>query len=339
LPTPKKRIVVCSDGTWNDPHDEIPTNVLRIARAVRPEDEHGVQQIVFYDWGVGSYQHKLRGGVSGLGIMKNIQDGYRFIVQNHDPGDEIFLFGFSRGAYTARALAGMLNKCGILKRPNADRIDEAFAFYKKSSVKPGSSQARAWRRKLGVSPERGGVDFIGVWDTVGALGIPTRVLGFVDEHDLFYDQALGSNVEVARHAVAIDERRGDFTPTLWEPHESGDLKQVWFAGVHSDVGGSTRPKDGKLLSDIPLGWMAREADAAGLRFEPHLHGSLRGLHTAAQNKSYKTFWRLRSASWRSIPTDAVLHKSVKDRARATGYFPPPLVDWIERNAGWGALES
>jgi len=339
MPRPKKRIVVCSDGTWNDPEDENPTNVLRVARAIQPEDERRTQQVVFYDWGVGSYYAKTRGGVSGLGIMKNIQDGYRFIVQNFDVGDEIFLFGFSRGAYTARALAGMLNKCGILKRKNAHLIPDAFSFYKQSRIKPGSPKARQWRRKMSMDPERGEVDFIGVWDTVGALGIPTRVLGFVDEHDLFYDQDLGSNVKVARHAVAIDELRDDFTATLWTSRESLDLKQVWFAGVHGDVGGGTKERHGKRLSDIPLAWMAREAEATGLRFEPHLHGSLRGLHSAEANKSYKSFYRLRGATWRRIPTDGVLHTSVKNRARATGYFPPPVLDWVERNEGWGELEE
>lgn len=163
--------------------------------------------MVFYDWSVGSYYATIRGGVSGLGIMKNIQDGYRFIVQNYDVGDELFLFGFSRGAYTVRALAGFLNKCGILGRDSAHLIPEAFAFYKRSRIKPASEEAKEWRK--GHCVARGIVDFVGVWDTVGALGIPTRVLAFVDERDLFYDAQIGSNVKVARHAVAIDEQRED----------------------------------------------------------------------------------------------------------------------------------
>ena len=145
--TTKKRIIICSDGTWNDPEDENPTNVLRIARAVKPIGSEGVKQVVFYDWGVGSYYANARGGTAGLGMMKNIQDGYRFIVQNYNPGDELFLFGFSRGAYTIRSLAGMLNNCGILKRTNAHQIPDAFKFYKKRSAKPGSPAARAWRKK------------------------------------------------------------------------------------------------------------------------------------------------------------------------------------------------
>lgn len=333
-----KRIVVCCDGTWNDPEDEYATNVLRMARSIRPEDANGVQQIVFYDWGVGSYYAKVRGGTSGLGMMKNIQDGYRFIVQNYDIGDEIFLFGFSRGAYTARALAGMLNNCGVLKRKNAAMIPEAFDFYKKRSAKPGSAAARKWRRQHSLDPERGTVDFIGVWDTVGALGIPTRVLGFVEERDLFFDTELGSNVRVARHAVSIDEKRGDFEPTLWGSKEAVDVREVWFSGVHADVGGGYKPKRGKLLSDIPLAWMAREADTAGLKFEPHLHGSTAGLHSAPANKSYKRFWRIFGKYERPIPPGAIVHSSVKKRVEQTDYESGPLQAWLDANDGWGSIE-
>lgn len=230
--TVKKRIVICADGTWNDPEDKNPTNVLRMARAVKPISKNDTKQVVFYDWGVGSYYAKVRGGAVGLGIMKNIQDGYRFIVQNYNPGDEIFLFGFSRGAYTVRCLNGLLNNCGILKRTDAKQIQEAFDFYKKRGAKPSSQVAKDWRKAHSYGPDRGSVDFIGVWDTVGALGIPTRVLAFMDQNDLFYDQELGSNVKVARHAVSIDERREDFKPTLWGKKEAIDIKQVWFAGVH-----------------------------------------------------------------------------------------------------------
>ena len=160
-----KRIVICADGTWNDPQDEYPTNVLRVARAISPLAADGRQQVVFYDWGVGSYYATVRGGASGLGIMKNIQDAYRFIVQNYQSGDEIFLFGFSRGAYTVRCLCGMLNNCGVLRRSNAHLIPTAFEFYKNSKARPGSREAAAWRRKHSHNADRGGVDFIGVCDS------------------------------------------------------------------------------------------------------------------------------------------------------------------------------
>jgi uncharacterized protein (DUF2235 family) len=346
MPLQKKRIAICADGTWNDPEDENPTNVLRMARAIRPVAPDGVKQVVFYDWGVGTYYAKTRGGTSGLGMMKNIQDGYRFIVQNYNPGDEIYLFGFSRGAYTVRSLAGMLNNCGILKRMNAAQIPEAFKFYKKRSAKPGSPEAGAWRAAHSISPHRGAVDFIGVWDTVGALGVPTRVLAFVDESDLFFDPILGSNVRVARHAVSIDEKRGDFVPTIWEPKESADLEQVWFAGVHSDVGGGYAPSHGELSSDIPLAWMAREAELntpagkKGLRFESHLYtqNSLNPL--APLHKSYKRFWKVLGKHVRRLPKDAVIHRSVQNRYEAGEYDSEPLNDWITANGGfWGAVAS
>ena len=335
----RKRIVICADGTWNDPEDENPTNVLRVARAIEPEDADGVKQVVFYDWGVGSYYARVRGGAVGLGIMKNIQDGYRFIVQNYDPGDEIFLFGFSRGAYTVRCLAGMLNNCGVLTRPNADQIPDAFAFYKNGKARPSSGEAEKWRGKRCHDADRGPVDFIGVWDTVGALGIPTRVLAFMEEKDLFYDHELGSNVKVARHAVAIDERRSDFKPTLWGGKAAGSVKQVWFAGVHADVGGGyARNKRGKLLSDIPLAWMAREATDAGLALEPHLYNENKLDHRAPKHKSYRSFWKALGRERRDIPDDAVMHESVRKRYSQTDYSPHQLEDWLRRrNDDWGTL--
>lgn len=339
-PRIKRRIVICSDGTWNDPEDPNPTNVLRIARAVTPIASRGVDQMVFYDWGVGSYHAKVRGGTTGLGMAKNVQDGYRFIVQNYRPGDDIFLFGFSRGAFTARCLAGMLNNCGILRRENAHMIPEAFELYKKRSIKPGSANARRWRRSRSLGDERDRVAFIGVWDTVGALGIPTRALAFVEERDLFFDRELGSNVEVARHAVSIDERRADFVPTLWEPKEAIDVKQVWFAGVHADVGGGYAPQRGRLLSDIPLAWMAAEAGAAGLELEPHLFDPDGLDPLAPKHNSHRTFWKVLGKSARVLPADAVLHHSVRTRFEAGDYPSSPLADWLNARGGsWGPLES
>ena len=329
-----KRIVICADGTWNDPEDEHPTNVLRVARAVKPLAADGFRQVVFYDWGVGSYYAQAAGGIAGLGMVKNVQDGYRFIVQNYRPGDEIFLFGFSRGAYTVRCLAGMLNNCGVLKRTQADRIPEAFEFYKNRRAKPGSRRAADWRQQHTGRRGRGTVDFIGVWDTVGALGVPTRVLAFAEESDLFFDAELGSNVRVARHAVSIDEQRADFTPTLWGPKEGADVEQVWFAGVHADVGGGYGPgKNGKLLSDIPLAWMAREASGAGLELESHLYRARDLDPLAPAHKSRKRFWRVLGKAERELPADAILHPSVRRRARSGDYESAPLRKLLAKRQG------
>ncbi|MEP4485154.1 MAG: DUF2235 domain-containing protein [Halioglobus sp.] len=333
----RKRIVICADGTWNDPHDETPTNVLRIARAIRPVDRQGVKQVVFYDWGVGSYYAQVAGGTSGLGMQKNIQDGYRFIVQNYRRGDEIFLIGFSRGAYTVRCLAGLLNNCGVLKRDRADCVPDAFNLYKTRAVKPGSRRAEQWRRSHTGSGARGPVHFIGVWDTVGALGIPTRALAFAQEKDLFYDPVLGSNIRMARHAVSIDEQRADFSPTLWENQEGVDVQQVWFAGVHADVGGGYAPTNGSVLSDIPLAWMAQEATKAGLQFEPHLYQRARLNPLAQLHRSHKRFWRVLGKSARSLPADAVVHQSVRQRFEAGDYTPDPLLRWLaQREGDWGS---
>ncbi|MBM68396.1 MAG: hypothetical protein CME43_02825 [Haliea sp.] len=334
MATSGKHIVICADGTWNDPEDENPTNVLRIARAISPRAANGRRQVVFYDWGVGSYYAQASGGVTGLGMTKNIQDGYRFIVQNFDPGDRLFLFGFSRGAYTVRCLAGMLNNCGILRRSEANRIPEAFTLYKQRNAPPGSVTSEQWRQRFAVGGQRATVDFIGVWDTVGALGIPTRVLAFAEEKDLFYDPVLGSNVRVARHAVSIDEERSDFEPTLWAPSESADMQQVWFAGVHADVGGGYPADDaGKRLSDIPLHWMAKEAERSGLRLEPHLLNPLVLDSTATAHRSYQRFWRALGRYSRPIPDDAVLHASVRERYAQGNYAPKSLVEWLARRSG------
>ena len=338
---PKKRIVICADGTWNDPEDEHPTNVMQIARAIRPEDANGVQQVVFYDWGVGSYHRRLLGGMIGLGLAKNIQDCYRFIVHNYDAGDEIFLFGFSRGAYTVRSLAGLLNKCGILPRAEAEKIPSAYRFYKKRRVMPNSDEAEAWRTKRGVAC-RGEVHFVGVWDTVGALGIPESVRAFTNRRDPFFDSQPGSRVRVARHAVAIDEKRKDFSPTLWEERPEVDVKQVWFAGVHSDIGGGREPKGESLLSDLALAWMAMEAECRGLALEPHLERDTRGLDTAERHRSYKHVWRMLGKKEREVPGNALVHRSVKSRHDAlkkeererNRYEPKALKLWLEANGGW-----
>lgn len=338
--TAAKRIVICADGTWNDPGDDYPTNVLRVARAIKPVAADGIRQVVFYDWGVGSYAAPVMGGVAGLGMIKNVQDGYRFIVQNYNAGDQLYLFGFSRGAYTVRCLAGMLNNCGVLRRSLADRIPDAFEFYKNRRAKPGSRRAADWRQKHTGHRGRATVDFIGVWDTVGALGVPTRVLAFAEESDLFFDAELGSNVRVARHAVAIDEQRADFQPTLWQPKESADMAQIWFAGVHADVGGGYGARKGsKLLSDIPLAWMAEEASRAGLELESHLYRQRDLDPLAPAHKSHKRFWRVLGRAQRELPSDAVLHASVSRRFRSGDYDSAPLRKLLAKRQGSGSASA
>ena len=148
-----KRIVICADGTWNRPEKDLeidfPTNVLKLARAIKPRDKKDVSQQVFYDWGIGSHHDQVIGGVTGRGLHKNIMDNYRYIVQNYSPNDEIYLFGFSRGSYTVRCLCGLINNVGILKRNHASRIQQAFDHYKESEPDhaPSGVKSKEFRKK------------------------------------------------------------------------------------------------------------------------------------------------------------------------------------------------
>ena len=206
----------------------------------------------------------MSGGAFGHGLEDNVYEAYRFLVGNYEPGDELFLFGFSRGAFTARSLAGMIRKCGILERQHVRRYPAAIALYR-DDQHPDSPAARTFRRAHAVGGDATlPIRFIGVWDTVGALGIPLRGLRGLTRHKYqFHDTELSGSVAQACHALAIDERRAPFEPTLWayRPKPGQTVEQVWFAGVHSDVGGGY-PDTG--LADITLEWMIDRAQGAGL---------------------------------------------------------------------------
>lgn len=338
----KKRIVICADGTWNRPEKDFstdfPTNVLKLARAISPIGDDGVPQQVFYDWGVGSYYDPVVGGATGKGLHKNIMDDYRYIVQNYKPEDELYLFGFSRGAYTVRCLCGLINNVGIVTRPDANLIQQAFDHYKKPSkaYAPGGSTSIKFR-ETHSHPSRE-VKFVGVWDTVGAMGIPISFLGLFDDKDEFYDTKIGRNVRVARHAMAIDEHRVDFMPTVWTPRENMDMKQVWFPGAHSNVGGSYKPdKNGRILSDVPLVWMVNEATQIGLTIESHLGQQIHGSPFATVHESRRKFYRLRQEYFRPVDHgkgEVLIHTSVKQRFDGDpDYRPPNLVEYIDK-FGW-----
>ena len=337
-----KRIVVCADGTWNRPEEDVesdtPTNVLRLARAIAPLKDSDSPQQVFYDWGVGSYNARISGGITGRGIHKNIMDAYRYIVQNYTPGAEIFLFGFSRGAYTVRSLCGLINNCGILKRPDARLIEKAFAHYKKTGRKyhPEGEASRRFRRDHS-HPSRE-IRFVGAWDTVGALGIPFSVLGLFDRTDEFYDTKLGPNVRIARHALAIDETRADFEPTLWEPRENLDLKQIWFSGVHTDIGGGYAPdKAGCLASDYPLAWMMEEARGAGLAIESHLEQEINASPEAPVHQSRRHIYRFRRRYIRPLyikDIETSIHSSVRARWEMNKKYRPANLKKHLEQQGW-----
>lgn len=312
-----KRIAIFADGTWNSPEQGGSTNVLQMARAVKPIVKD-IEQIVFYDWGVGTDRKKISGGITGAGIDKNIMDCYRFIVHNYNAGDKLYFFGFSRGAYTVRSLAGLMRNSGLLKRKHADKIPEAYSLYRKrtKASSPNEPVPVKFRKDYAVA-DITHIEFVGVWDTVGALGIPVPFWGTLGEHEfLFHDTEPSKIVRHARHAVSIDENREDFDASLWDDKPGLDLKQVWFSGVHSDIGGGYSEHG---LSDTAGKWMIKEAGLFDLIFETHLTQSLAPDHTDTQHNERKGIFRARSSFVRSIT--GPLHCSVKARwdADADGY--------------------
>lgn len=304
-----KRIAIFADGTWNSPEQGGPTNVLRMARAVKPV-ANGDEQVAFYDWGVGTDRKKVMGGLSGVGIDKNIMDCYRFIVHNYDDGDKLYFFGFSRGAYTARSLGGFIRNCGLLKREHANRIPDAYKLYRKrtKSSRPNEPEATKFRADFAwadITP----IEFVGAWDTVGALGIPVPFWGTLnDEKFLFHDAEPSKIVQHARHAVSIDENREDFRPVLWTDKPNVDVVQVWFAGVHSDVGGGY--KEGGL-SDCASEWIRSEATKFGLEFEDHYLNSVDPDPHDKQHNARKGIYLARGSVTRKIT--GPVHASVKAR--------------------------
>ncbi len=338
-------IVVCADGTWNRPEEDIekdfPTNVLKLARSIAPRAGEKKQH-VFYDWGLGSYHSSITAGATGSGIHKNVLDGYRYIVQNYASGDRIYLFGFSRGAYTVRALCGLINNCGIVKRNGANLINRAWEIYKSPASKnhPDGNNAKDFRQSHSHLSRN--VHFVGVWDTVGALGIPISVMGLLDGNDEFYDTKMGANVKFARHALAIDEKRVDFEPTVWQPRTGVDLKQVWFCGVHADIGGSYPPdKNGQSIADIALGWMIDQAVSADLTLEPHLKAGLSEDEGARLHESRRNLFRFKSSLHRPIEREGIsirIHPIVRRRYESNASYRPPELERLVNSKGWANMD-
>lgn len=264
-----KRIIVCCDGTWNaDDTQTDDTNVAILARSIHGSQQTGgILQIVLYLRGVGTTGLKLDTwieGATGVGVDDNIRSAYQYIAQNYVPGDEIYLFGFSRGAFTVRSLVGLITACGILFRQSLSALPNAWIYYR--SPKPHSPAAFAETYKVECHLEPA-ITFLGVWDTVGSLGIPGGLLAAKNKEKFaFHDTSPSPLVKRAVQALAIDEHRRDFTPTFWtgDVPAGASIQQVWFAGAHSDVGGGYKTRG---LANIPLVWMAKQAEAAGLALD------------------------------------------------------------------------
>ncbi|MBI3129692.1 MAG: DUF2235 domain-containing protein [Candidatus Tectomicrobia bacterium] len=267
-----KRLVVCFDGTWNTPDEDgdidgnTSTNVHKFYEAVLPRDAGGTEQVKRYDEGVGTkWYEKVRGGAFGVGLSENIQEGYRFLVDRYEEGDEVFILGFSRGGYTARSLVGMIRNAGLLKPAHKDLTSEAYSLYRTRDGSADTENAVFFRREFSREIR---IHFLGVWDTVGALGIPLQSFEWFNRGFYqFHDTELSGIVANAYHAVAIDEHRENYTATLWDPKEKPNqtVEQVWFVGAHANVGGGY-PDCG--LSDVTLDWMMKKTSGCGLALDP-----------------------------------------------------------------------
>lgn len=338
----RKRLVVCLDGTWNTPDQkdrgEIrPSNVVKLARSVTPVAPDATVQAVFYDRGVGTDWglDRLTGGAFGHGITRNIEDAYRFLVNNYSDGDDIYIFGFSRGAYTARSTAGMIRNSGLLKKRHADQFPQAYELYRDASVHPNDARAVDFRSKYAWEPR---IKFIGVWDTVGALGVPVTGLRWLTRgrHE-FHDVTLSSYIDNAFHALAIDEKRGPFAPTLWEAKgvEGQTIDQVWFAGVHTNVGGGYADSG---LSDIAFLWMLNKAKECDLAIDDAYVASQTHPDAAGElRQSKKGFYKITKSHIRAIGVQKngleSVHKSVikrqeSDQTKPGPYRPENLLQYL-----------
>jgi uncharacterized protein (DUF2235 family) len=351
-----KRHVVCMDGTWQNLRGRGSTNVGIIARSVahRAPAQPGhdpVPQILIYEPGVGSMINALQnkgrlgaggdvaGGLFGKGLEDGILNAYLRLAYNYEADDEIYIFGYSRGAFSARSLAAMIGKCGIVSRRFAEKAQEVFDFYRQKNVSADDPRLKQFRHDFGkrvYDPQgkrihgdhRPKVTYLGVFDTVGSRGLPSA-LGplseWLNRRYSFHDLALSEQILSARHACAIDERRLLFPPTLWDnvaelnrraagENRASPYQQRWFVGGHGDVGGGV----GSKLSAFTLQWIVEGAEAAGLVMDRSEESPLVAALGGAE--CY--------APLHKLPLTDVLAYLVKDRriAEIKGEAPLPLAE-------------
>ena len=268
-----KRLVVLFDGTWNKPGEEDKiTNVVKLHRVIPDADAQGVRQLVHYVIGIATEdlgpQLTFAIGAIGLGVGDRIRRGYTFLCENYEDGDEIYVIGFSRGAFQARSLAGLIALAGIARSAATETVADVWDYYEQNKLEPDAARLEALRATARY-PVR--IKCVAVWDTVGIFGIPFIRKGAIKELLGFHDTQLSPLVDVGLHALAIDEPRGPFAPTFWTIDKGAALpegqivEQVWFAGSHANVGGGIKDC---ALSDIALLWMAeRIGQTTGLAID------------------------------------------------------------------------
>jgi uncharacterized protein (DUF2235 family) len=310
-----KNIVVCCDGT-NSQFGGSNTNVVHLYKALVTD---APDQRAFYEPGVGTFGAKFfglnvgqtlgkgLGAAFGYGITQNLERAYRFLIDNYAPGDRVFLFGFSRGAFAARSLAALIDQVGILEPDDRDRAKETI----KAWLDGDASAVERYQQPL----TRCAPHFVGVWETVGALGVLTRLRRF-------HDNKLSPGVCHAVHALAIDEQRRKFEPTPWDEQElkpGQHARQLWFAGVHSDVGGGYEERG---LADLTLGWMLEQAKAQGLELKPDAFDRLQGDPAGKLHDSYDGLWRVLGRYVRRPKRDDAFHRSVGERLQRRPDYEP-----------------
>lgn len=326
-----KNIVVFSDGTGQEGGIGNNTNVYKLFNIVEDRTEN---QMTFYDRGLGTGWRKITGNISGMGISQNIYECYKFIFENYLAGDNIFLFGFSRGATTVRSLSAFIHLFGILPKSRPELIKKAYKIYKISDSVKRKQQADDFVSRHHNQWTK--IKFLGVWDTVDALGLPLKNLSVLVDwipffRHKYHNLILSESVEHARHALAIDDERLTFHPKIWEKEikDYQTMKQVWFCGMHTDVGGGYKEQE---LSDIPLIWMIEEAKKAGLKIFSKHKVKIKPEPDGFMHDSRKGFpgflFRRKTRSWNTethgklvIHQSALLRKLNKANTETPKYKP------------------
>lgn len=407
-----KTIAIFCDGTWQNFGQPNPTNVSRLARATLRSDANGRQQVIRYDDGVGVGQGvvdhltSLVGGAFGKGLDYKLARAYEFLCLNYEPGDRLYMFGFSRGAYTVRSLAGLVRQMWILRADACQKVPEAIDLYRSRPREPdmrkmdererakakaeSDAATAAWKAKVtefnakwahpianafvddkpydprdpaSLEPADvqacGWIQFVGVWDTVGSLGIPSSLpfADLVDDQYQFHDLGLSRFVRSARHAVALDERRETFKPTLWSnvpelntnaqadqrPYSERPYQQQWFPGGHGSVGGG----GASPVALAPLLWIAEGAARAGLALDPNQLALFKQEADATadfdpeRSDLGSVALRAIGAKWRDGPSDLdLISTSARVRLnKLNTYEPHSLKDDILKAVRGGGLPN
>jgi uncharacterized protein (DUF2235 family) len=328
-----KNIVIFSDGTGQEGGKGHDTNIYKMFNMV---EDRTTKQIAFYDRGLGTGWRKISGLIGGFGISKNIRECYEFIFNNFQAGDQIFLFGFSRGAATVRSLSSFIHYFGVLPKSRPELIKKAYSIYKENNEEKRKRRAEEFIEKHHTMWTR--IKVLGCYDTVAALGLPYKTAsaildGIPGFRHKFHNFQLSETVENAFHALAIDDERKTFHPVLWESEclAYQKIQQVWFAGMHTDVGGGYEEQ---TLSNIPLVWMIQKAIELGLRIYPghdvKINEDQDGFMHDSRRSLIGKLYRRKQRFWPESRTDKpVVHQSALERKKnQKNENNPKYAPWI-----------